>query len=57
MFGSSKEEEISQQFRLMLVDSGATTRLTVLDREGKPPAGIDQTTASRILSLLREQLQ
>lgn len=57
MFGAGKEEEISQQFRLLLVDSGAMTRLTVLDREGKPPAGIDQTTASRILSLLREQLQ
>jgi len=57
MFGTKKEEEISQQFRLLVVDAGAATRLTVLDREGKPPAGIDQTTAARILSLLSEQLK
>jgi outer membrane protein assembly factor BamC len=56
MFGGKKEESISQQFRLVVAGAGATTRVTVLDREGKAPTGIDLTTASRILTLLDAQM-
>ncbi|MCM5569500.1 outer membrane protein assembly factor BamC [Burkholderiaceae bacterium FT117] len=57
LIGRAKEEPISQQFQVRAVDSGSATVVTVLDREGKPVAGIDRTTATKILTLLHEQLK
>lgn len=57
MIGRGKEESVSQQFRLRVVDAGAHTEVTVLDAEGRAVTGIDRTTATRILRLLQEQLR
>ena len=47
----------AQQFRVRLEGSGETTKVTVLNREGQPLAtDVDRRTATRILSLLRDQL-
>lgn len=57
MFGFKKEEQVSQQFQLKAEATGNGTVVTVLDREGKAVAGLDRDTASKILTLLHEQLK
>ena len=57
MFGTGKEEQVSQQFQLKADASGNGTVVTVRDREGKAVTGIDRATASKILTLLHEQLK
>jgi outer membrane protein assembly factor BamC len=56
IFGGRKEETISKQFRLQASDAGGTTEVSVLDSEGKAVSGIDRSTATKILTLLHEQL-
>jgi uncharacterized lipoprotein len=57
MFGTKKEEQVSQQFQLKADATGNGTVVTVRDREGKAVTGIDRATASKILTLLHEQLK
>ena len=57
IFGGKTQEEISQQFRLKAESAGSGTQVSVLDREGKTPTGIDADTASKILALLQEELR
>ena len=55
---SDKRPTSAQQYRVKLVAQGERTQLAVQLRDGKPMASeTDRQTATKILNLLREQLQ
>ncbi len=58
IFGSSKPRaDASQQFRIRVEGTDASSRVSVLGADGKPVGEVDQRTAARILALLHEQLR
>ncbi|HQD84291.1 MAG TPA: outer membrane protein assembly factor BamC, partial [Quisquiliibacterium sp.] len=59
MFSSSaKARANAQQFRVKVGAAGEQVRVTVLGKDGSPLAtDVDRKTGTRILALLREQLQ
>lgn len=56
LFSSSKKDDgkSAQRYRVLVKESGATSRVEVLDAEGRPDKS---ATAGRILALLNEQLK
>ena len=56
--GSKPKTANAQQFRVKVSAAGEITRVTVLGKEGEALASdVDRKTGSRILVLLRDQLQ
>ena len=56
-FGGSKKKDQTQQYQVILVEAGGTTRVTVANKEGKVlESAPDRATGKKILSLLRDQL-
>lgn len=53
-FFSSKSAQNNQKYRIHLVDESSTTRIVILDSEGKPS---EVKTGKRILKLLYDQLK
>lgn len=56
IFSSSKAPKLSQQYRVNVGSAGAGTRISVLDKDGQAVGEADLETVTRILNLLRQQL-
>jgi outer membrane protein assembly factor BamC len=56
VFGGSKAPRLSQQYRVNVAAGNSNSRITVLDKDGKPVGEADRETVTRILNLLRQQL-
>ena len=56
-FGRSSKKEQTQQYRVIVAESGASTRVSVAGKDGKSLESADDRASGRkILGLLREQL-
>ncbi len=56
LFSGARKSELSQQYRLVLVSAGTGTRLSVLDKDGKPTQEADRVTVTRIVDMLMQQM-